>query len=276
MLPILMPIIKTLGSFAYEAYKGHQKDERLSSIESSLDEQSSTLSEIETSMAEQSSLLSGIETSISEQGFILSALQTSMGVLGVTSIASVATSAFSLYKINQISKEIKNLPSHIDNGFIDMKYFISEEISGLINHQQQVKLSEAYEYYQKALQRFQRALSIGDRELRKHSLLKSIEYFDKALIIYDSQKKFQNLSSAGEFRQLETVMIIESWKSEIYMMMGEVSASKDNYSDLLNRVNKELKEIANSACKHTIDLILLDTFLLKNNDLKLIEHKLSS
>jgi len=243
--------------------------EKLASIENSNNE-------IIESLATQTTMLSGLQTSMDEQSFLLAGLQTSMSVMGVASIASLGVSGLSLYKINQVSKEIKNLSSQIDNGFIDMKYFISEEMKALIKHQEKVKLSEAYEYYQKALQILQRSLIISDLELKKYSLFKAMEHFDKALIIYDSQKKFQDLSSAGHLRQLEITMIIEALKAELYMMMGEVTAGKNHYSDLLNRVNSELTQISNNACRDTIDLILLDTFLLKNNDIKLIEQKLRS
>lgn len=261
MLPLLLPAFE-IGSSIYEFYESYETSDYREDMTEQLNK--------------NSSILTGLEEKMSEQSFILSGLQTSMGVLGATSVASLSVSTFSLYKINQISKDIKNLSSQIDSGFIDMKHFISEEISQLINHQQQVKLSEAYEYYQKASQNFQRSLTISDMELRKHSLFKSMEHLDNALIIYDSQKKFQDLSAAGYLRQLEIIIIIESLKSQLYITMGENSAGKDHYSDLYNRVNKELKKIANYACKDTIDLILLDTFLLKNNDMKLIECRLKS
>lgn len=257
MLPIL--------SFAFQVGKTIYQENETSNYRESVEEQ----------LNHQTNILTEVQDTMNEQSLILAGLQTSMGVLGVASIASLGTSVFSLYKINQVSKELKEVSHKIDSGFIDMKYFISKEVSELINYQQKVKLSEAYEYYQKAVQNLQRSLTISNPDLRKHSFLNSMAYLDKALIIYDSQKKFQDLSPAGHLRQLEIIMIIESFKSELYIIMGENSTGKDHYSDLYKRVNKELLEISSFACRDTIDLILLDTYILKNNDLKVIENKLS-
>jgi len=222
MLPIL--------SFAFQVAKSIYQENETSNHRESVEEQ----------LNHQTNILTEVQGTMNEQSLILAGLQTSMGVLGVTSVASLGTSVFSLYKINQISKELKEVSHKVDSGFIDMKYFISKEVNKLIDYQQKVKLSEAYEYYQKAVQNLQRSLTISDLDLRKHSLLKSMEYLDRALIIYDSQKKFQDLSPAGHLRQLEIVMIIESFKSELYMILGEYSTGRDHYSDLYRRVNKEL------------------------------------
>lgn len=218
--------------------------------------------------------LQNIENLLQQQSVVLSGLQTSMGLLGVGSILNLGCSAFSLYKINKISKDINILSNKIDRGFLDMQYFISEEIKFIIDHQQKVKLSEAYTYYQKALENFQRSLAITDKEIKNKSLFSSIEQLDKSLIIYDSQKAFQDLSIAGQLKQLEIVAMITSVKAEIYFLMGEAVAGKDHYSDLLKLMDKELKNIGNNACENTIDLILSDTFYLRLYDLKLIKQKL--
>jgi len=268
MFFLIEPIIGKLGFSAYNAYSKYKQDKMLSSIEESN-------ADIIDKLDIQSTMLSDLQISMDTQSVILSGLQTSMSIVGATSIASLGLSAFSLYKINQLSKDIKNLSHNINNGFLDMKYFVSKEIQGLIEHQQKVKLSKAYEYYQKGVQILQRTLTIKDLEFKKFSLFKAMEHFDKALIIYDSQKKFQNLSPISHLKQLEIIIILEALKAETYIIIGEIDTGKDHYSDLLKKINNELKEISNGACQHTIDLILIDTFLLKNNDLKLIEERLS-
>jgi hypothetical protein len=310
MLGILLSGLETI----FNVSQGNQQTEALNGIENSLNHQTEALNGIENSLNHQTEALNGIENSLNHQtemisevgngvnlntemiggvsqtldsqSIMLSGLQSSMGALGAGSVLIAGMGAFTLYKVaklsgkidnlsNEINGNFKNISRDIENGFLDMKYFVSQNIDILIDHHSKVKLSEAYHLYQKGIQNFNRAIRMKNREFMNQTFLQTISNFDNSLVIYNSQGEFQNLNPAQKMKQLQIVTMIESMKSEMFFLIGERNAGLDHYSDLRVRLDKELKNIAQMSDAQTINLILQDTYLIRNNDMKYLDKKLN-
>lgn len=170
-----------------------------------------------------------------------------------------------------MSNDIKEMKSQINDGFIDLKHFVGESFNGLIDHQQKVKLSEAFQHYLKGVSLLQRSLVIKDQEIMKQNLLNAINRFDDASVIYDSQKSISTTTAAVGIRVLEANSTVEAIKAETYKLLGEKEASIDSYSDLFKKLKTDLKEISERVTPDDIDLVIQDSYFLHQNDIKFIE-----
>lgn len=216
-------------------------------------------------------------TILEQHTTMLSGIQTGLSLVSCTTVATLALSMVSLYKIHQISKDIKKISkdikkvsTQIDSGFLDLKYFVQNQIEISFNKTQKIHLEEAYNYYLRAIQNIKRASTMKNLDIQNHTLVDSIKQLDTAFVIYNSRKDLNINNNVEQLKQLELIIAIEGLKSEVYFLLGEIETGKDHYSDLYKRVDKELKEISKMASEKTIDLILSDTMLIRNNDMKYI------
>ena len=222
----------------------------------------------------QTSILSEIRQEEKQQTLLLEGLHTSLGLMASGAFLVSGLSVFSLYRINQLRKSLTRLSSQVDHGFLDLKNFVQECTDVVIDYHYKTNVSQAYQHYLKGMQDLQSALRLVNFEHRNPLLYKSKMHFDQALIIYESQSIIKSNHPAELLKNLEMIAIIESMQGMLWFLLGEPKEAIRAFSSLYQNLDIKLKEIGELADDKTIDLIILDTQAIRNNDMKLLNSYL--
>lgn len=225
----------------------------------------------------QTSILENLIQEGHQQTILLEGLQTSLGLIisGTTLLSGL--SALSLYKINQIGKninqlrkDVSNLSSQVESGFLDLRNFVQERTDIVIDYHYKASISQAYQHYCKGMQDLQSAIRLGNLKHKDHLLYKSRTHFDQALIIYDSQSLIKSQNSVELLNQLEITTIIESMQGMLWFLLNEPSEAICAFKTIHQKLDIRLKTIGEHVDEKTIDLILIDTQAIRNNDMNIL------
>lgn len=246
-------------------------------------QQTSILNDLIREEHHQTSILESLVQEGYQQTLLLEGLQTSLGLVMSGTMLLSGLSVFSLIKINQISKNIRqlrgditNLSTQVDRGFWDLKNFVQDRTDAVIDYQYKTNVSQAYQHYCKGMQDMQSALRLENVEHKNHLLYKSRTHFDHALIIYDSQALIKSQDGAEMLKQLEMTTIIESMQGMLWFLLQEPAEAVCAFKALYQKLDTKLKKIGEHVDEKTIDLILMDTQLIRNNDMKLLKSFFNS
>ncbi len=126
------------------------------------------------------------------------------------------------------------------------------------------------------MQDLQSALRLENLEHKNHLLYKSRTHFDQALIIYDSQSLIKSQNSVELLKQLEMTAIIESMQGMLWFLLNEPAEAICAFKALYQKLDTTLKKIGEHVDEKTIDLTIMDTQTIRNNDMKLLNSIFNS
>jgi len=144
-----------------------------------------------------------INNGMSHQAAMLSSIQSSIGVLGAASVIGCTLSAINVYQLAKVRSSLNRIEDKVENGFLDLKDFFQEKLQYLIDEQEKQRLSQAYSYYLKGLERLKTSLLINNSMNRSVSLGSCVSIFTESLSIYDDRREYENVNIPAKLRRLE-------------------------------------------------------------------------
>jgi hypothetical protein len=209
-------------------------------------------------------------------------LQASTAVIGVGVVAVAALAAVGLWQILKLRQEVATLRSEIKEGFIDLKQFIREQNTDLIEHLDRVAadiefrhhrtiLSRAYGLFTQATLRLQSALTIQDSTLRMSEISAARDMMFKALSDYNCPEILIDVTSAGYIRRRECVWAILQAIVFTYQLQGEFQAVDQRLGELNATIRQDAMKAINLAQTSTeLDFLFPEILRIHDHDLQVV------
>lgn len=226
-------------------------------------------------LANQNTMLQSIETGITHQSNMLSAIQSSISAIGMSSTIGCVLSAVNVYQLVQVQKKLSQLENKLDQGFIDLKQFFTENLNNLLEQQQRQRLAEAYSYYIRGLEQLKTSCLIEDKSVRNNSLAGCIATFNSALSVYDNSYWEQTqVNLPAQLRRLECVWAISSAIAEVHCLQAEYRAGLHGYQELRKRILRDVEILKPKLNEYNYQFAIGDLQWIFEIDVKIVASKI--
>jgi len=286
MLPLICPIAAfvaqelaaggiglKLDAFLTESGLQYDVESGIGALESGMTGLESNVNALSASVAGVSENVVQLGDGIAQQSMMLSSIQSSISAIGMMSAVGCTLSAVNVFQLIKVQRSLNRVEKKIDDGFIDLKVFFSEQLQNLLSEQQRQRLAQAYNHYRKALEQLQISLLIQDPINRKLSINSCIDVFVQSLAIYDDKQEYQYINVPAKLRRLECSWSLEAAIAESRYLQGEYTAALHSYEKQRQRIIAETEMLKSEMSENDYKFVVADLHWIFENDVKIIDAK---
>lgn len=284
MFPLICPIVAfvaqevaskgVIDTFLTETGLQYNVESGIGALESEMGGLQSSVNVLSANVSEISQNVGQLGEGIAQQSMMLSSLQTSISAIGMMSAVGCTLSAVNVFQLIKVQRSLNRVEKKIDDGFIDLKAFFSEQLQNLLNEQQRQRLAQAYNHYRKACEQLQNSLLIQDPINKKLSINSCIDVFVQSLAIYDDKQEYQHINTPAKLRRLECSWSLEAAIAESRYLQGEYSAALHSYEKLRQRIMAETEMLKSEMRPDNFSFVGADLHWIFENDIKIINAKI--